>query len=263
MRRRRQKNTLLPKMIGLAVLINAILLPILAQFGVFKSIGGRQRLTEVELVKAPPPEKRPAPPKKTPKKQAARPKPSGHKPLARAAAARRAAPGPPPVKVVAAAGPAGADGGGGDSGITTSDNGPGTPVTPPPTPLDTSPSVTPPAAPTPNPPVPAPAPAPPVVPKPAAPLHIPILTAAAPLEQPHPAIPDELRDSDLSAAFEGLFTVHADGTASVKMVASTGNPALDARALEAARRWTFRPATRDGEPVESYLRLKIEFAITS
>ena len=60
MRRRRQKNTLLPKMLGLAVLINAILLPILAQFGVFKSIGRGQRLTPIELVKAPPPEKRPA-----------------------------------------------------------------------------------------------------------------------------------------------------------------------------------------------------------
>ena len=32
MSRRRKKNTLLPKMIGIALLINAILLPILAQF---------------------------------------------------------------------------------------------------------------------------------------------------------------------------------------------------------------------------------------
>ena len=69
MRRRRQKNTLLPKMIGLAVVINAILLPILAQLGVFKNIGG-QKLTQVEIIKLPPPEKRPAPPKKTAKKAA-------------------------------------------------------------------------------------------------------------------------------------------------------------------------------------------------
>ena len=68
MRRRRQKNTLLPKMLGLAVLINAILLPILAQFGVFKSIGGRPRLTEVELVKVPLPEKRPVPPRENSEK---------------------------------------------------------------------------------------------------------------------------------------------------------------------------------------------------
>lgn len=262
MRRRRQKNTLLPKMIGLAVLINAILLPILAQFGVFKSIGGRQRLTEVELVKAPPPEKRPEPPKKTPKKQAARPKPSGHKAPSRAVASRHV-PSGPPVKVVAAAGPAGANGSGGDAGITTSDSGP---VTPTPTP-STNPTSTPiPAAVTPAPPPvtnPTPAP-PPVETKPLPPPpHIPVLTAATPLEQPHPSIPDDLRDSDISTKFEGLFTVHPDGTATVKMVSSTGSSALDALALDAAHHWTFHPAMRDGQPVESYLRLKIEFAVTS
>ena len=58
MRRRRQKNTLLPKMLGLAVLVNAILLPILAQLGVFKGIRG-QRLTPVQLVQAPPPPPKP------------------------------------------------------------------------------------------------------------------------------------------------------------------------------------------------------------
>ena len=260
MRRRRQKNTLLPKMIGLAVLINAILLPILAQFGVFKSIGGRQRLTQVELVKLPPPEKRPAPPKKTPKKQVARSKPTGHKAAIRAAAAHRAPSGPPPVKVVAAAGPAGANGSGGDAGITTSDSGPVTPLPPPPV-------TPPPAAPvTPIvPPVPPTSPAAVSAPAPVAPPppHVPVVTAAAPLEQPRPAIPDDLRDTDLNADFEGLFTVHPDGTASVKMVSSTGNPSLDTLALETARRWTFRPATKDGQPIESYLRLKIEFEVSS
>jgi TonB family protein len=261
MRRRRQKNTLLPKMIGLAVLINAILLPILAQFGVFKSIGGRQRLTQVELVKLPPPEKRPAPPKKTPKKQVARRKPAGHKAATRTAAVHRVPSGPPPVKVVAAAGPAGANGGGGDTGITTSDSGP---VTPLPTPPVTPNSVPPVPVPTPvpiTPPPPAPIPAPVSVAPP--PPHIPVVTAAAPLEQPHPAIPDDLRDTDLNADFEGLFTVHPDGTASVKMVSSTGNSSLDTLALNAARHWTFRAATKDGQPIESYLRLKIEFEVNS
>ena len=72
MSRRRKKNTLLPKMIGIALLINAILLPILAQFGVFKSVGSRRTLTQVELVKLPPAEKKPPVPKKTPKKIAAK-----------------------------------------------------------------------------------------------------------------------------------------------------------------------------------------------
>ncbi len=87
--------------------------------------------------------------------------------------------------------------------------------------------------------------------------------AAVPVSKPEPALPDDLRESDLNASFEALFTVHADGTAAVKMVSGTGNAALDALALDAARHWTFRPATRDGQPVESYLRLRIEFEVSA
>lgn len=259
MRRRRQKNNLLPKMLGLAVLINAVLLPILAQFGVFKSISGGQRLTPIELVKAPPPEKRPAPPKKA-KKQAAKPKPAGRKAAPRTATVRRAPSGPVPVRVVAAAGGPGGSAGGGNAGITTSDAGP---VAPPPPASPALPETPPPpAAAAAPPPTPSAAP-PPAAPKPPPAPRLSVLTAAAPLAQPRPTIPDELRDSDVNAAFEGLFTVHADGTATVKMVSSTGTPALDSLALDAARRWTFRPAMRDGQPVESYLRLRIEFDVRS
>ncbi len=264
MRRRRQKNNLLPKMIGIAVLINAILLPILAQFGVFKSIGGRQHLTPVELVNLPPPEKRPAPPKKTPKKTA-KAKPTGHKAAPHTVTARRTPPGPPPVRVVAATGPPGGNSSGGDSGITPSDSGQAPPP-PPPTPnagaggpVAPPPPPPPPAAKTQTPVPPVTPPTPPPPPSP----HVPMITAAMPLSQPQPTIPDELRDADLNTAFEGLFTVRADGTASVKMLSSTGNSALDSLALDAAQRWTFRPATRDGQAVESYLRLKIEFEVNS
>jgi TonB family protein len=258
MRRRRQKNTLLPKMIGLAVLVNAILLPILAQLGVFKDIHG-QKLTQVELIKLPPPEKRPPPPKKTAKK-AVKPHPAGHKTAARPAAARHAPSGPPPVKVVAAGPSPGGAGGSGDPGITGSGSG----VNPnPPLPAAPQPPVTPPipiapaAPPAPAPPPPAPAP------KPPAPPAVPVLTAAVPLSQPKPSIPDDLQSSDLNTDFNALFTIHADGTATVKMVSSTGNSTLDMLALDAAKRWTFHPATRDGQPVQSFLRLRIEFDVSS
>ena len=82
------------------------------------------------------------------------------------------------------------------------------------------------------------------------------------LAEPRPTIPDDLRDSDLNSTFDALFTIHADGTASVKMVSSTGNQTLDALALDAAKRWTFRPATRGGQPVESFLRLRVEFEVS-
>ena len=244
-------------MIGLAVVINAILLPILAQLGVFKNIGG-QKLTQVELIKLPPPEKRPPPPKKTAKKAVPKVKAAGRKTAARPAASRRAPSGPPPVRVVAQGPAAGANGAGGsgDAGITGSDSGPAAPPPPPAPPapapvLPVTPS-SPPPAPAPPPPAPKPAPLPPP----------PVVTAAVPVSEPKPSIPDDLRDSDLSADFNALFTVHPDGSASVKMVSSTGNQTLDALALDAARRWTFRPATRGGQPVESFLRLRVEFSVS-
>jgi len=257
MRRRRQKNTLLPKMIGLAVLINAILLPILAQLGVFKSIGG-QKLTQVEIIKLPPPLKRPAPPKKTAKKAVAKPKAAGRKIAARPAVSRRTPSGPPPVKVVAAGPSVGANGGNGsgDAGIVGAGGGqiPPLPAPPPPASPPVSPPVPPPAAPSP----------PPVVQpvSPPLPPAAPVVTAAVPVSQPKPSIPDDLRDSDLNTAFDALFTVHPDGTASVKTVSSTGNQTLDSLALDAAKRWTFRPATRNGQPVQSFLRLRVEFNVS-
>ncbi|MGI4792433.1 MAG: TonB family protein [Janthinobacterium lividum] len=248
MRRRRQKNTLLPKMIGLAVIINAILLPILAQMGVFKNIGG-QKLTPVELVKLPPPEKRPPQPKKTAKKQAAKAHPADHKAASRPAASRRVPSGPPPVKVVAAGPAPGDSGGGGDAGITSS----GTGTTPPTTP----PAPTPPPVVPPSPPPPAAAPASPPPPTPPAPT--PVAIDPALLSKEIPVLPDDITYDQLHGSFFAVFTIHADGSTDVKMVSSTGNNEADAVALEAARKWTFRPAMLGGKPILSYERLEVEF----
>jgi len=78
-------------------------------------------------------------------------------------------------------------------------------------------------------------------------------------------VPDDLAsaltsDADLTCLI--LFTIHADGTVAPKLAEGTGNSRLDDVAMEAARRWTFRPAKKDGEPVQSYRRLKVEFDVS-
>ena len=252
MRRRRQKNTLLPKMLGLAVLVNAILLPILAQLGVFKGITG-QRLTPVQLVQAPPP-----PPK--PKERARRNRPHvvHHSQTARRAAPREASRSTEPkVRVVATPSTGTGNSGEGNSGITTSEGPtdgnstvkpPNGPVTPP-----ITPPVTPP--PTPTPPV-APPPAPVAPPPP----HIPVTTAPTVVQEVRPTIPADFAEEHLPVTFRAAFHVHLDGTATVEVLDSTGDKTLDRLALEAAQRWTFRPATEDGKPVDGgCLRLRVDF----
>src|SRR5579871_5041583 len=54
MRRRRQRNPLLMRIIGISIIIHIFALPVLAHFGAFKKI--QQRFLETRLVKLPPPE---------------------------------------------------------------------------------------------------------------------------------------------------------------------------------------------------------------
>ena len=239
-------------MIGLAVLINAILLPILAQFGVFKGIHGHRDIP-VELVKLPPPGRKPP----APKRRAAKPHPAAHKVAAHPPSERPSRPDPSRPKVVVAQG----GNGPGDQPTVQQGTQPGGQLTTPPAPTP-NPTRAPTPPPTPAPPTPAPTlpstPAPTPSPAP----HVPTLVAARPLSQPKPTVPDDLREQDVDTTFHALFTVHPDGTADVKMLNSTGNTQLDQLALDAARQWTFQPATEDGKPVESYLRLAIEFKVS-
>lgn len=261
--RRRKKNSLLPKMIGIAVLVNAILLPILSQLGVFKAMHGRH-LEDVKLVTLPPEKKPPTPKHEPPKKHVAKakPRPASHTP-SRNVASRPSRPNPNQPKVVASSGGAGDNGGpvidnngtGNAGAVPTSP----TPAAPTPEPPPTAPPVTPPV--TPPPPVTPTLPPPPVTPPPPPP-HIPVVAEAEPTSQPKPQIPDDLSYDDIHGNFEALFTIQADGTTSVKMVSSTGNSRLDNLALDAARHWTFHPGTVDGKPVDSFRRLTVEFYAT-
>ncbi len=272
-RRRRQKGTpLLAKILGISILAHIIALPIVAHFGVFEKV--ERHFTDVQMVTLPPPapeEKPKAQPKaekKTPKAPAVRRGNANHP--ARSQAVKSSNLSQP--KVVAAAGN-GANGGGDGDGGTVDANGSGkagaipteaptpapnpTPATEP-TPTAPTPNVAPTPAPTPRPtPIPTPVPTPVPTPRPA-----PVFVEATPTQTPQPIVPDALRSDALDKTAVVEIRVGATGAPElVTVTTSAGNSDLDALALDAARKWRFKPATRDGVPIASVVRLHIEFQV--
>lgn len=281
MRRRRQRNPLLMRIIVISVLVHILALPVLAHYGAFQKLqrqfGGN---IEARLIKLPPPEKIKTEVKKPQPQHLAHKTPAARKSASSAShphqMAQKSNINQP--KVVASAG--GPGGGGGDQptidnsgsgkvGQVPAENKPAGPVpgtgsnTAPPTPQpqpavrqETPPPVTP--APPPKPKEETPAPPPPVKKEP-------VFTTAEPIpsQSPKPAIPDDLRSDALDKTVVAEFTVGPDGTPSnVKITQSTGNDALDRIALDTAKQWRFKPATRDGQPIESRVRLHIEFQVS-
>lgn len=109
----------------------------------------------------------------------------------------------------------------------------------------------------------APAPAPAPVPEPVA-----VAAAAAPdlqptpLDMPRPTYPRLARQR----GWEGvvMLTVAVDALGcptTVTVKSSSGHPVLDQAAVEAARKWHFRPARRDGQDVAAAVELPIRFTL--
>ena len=270
MPRRRQKGVpLLWKIVGISVAAHAVALPILARFGVFEKV--ERHFQDVQMVTLPPPEaEKPKPPPKEPVKK-----------NPRAAAAKRSAVGHPrsasarqnnlsQPKVVVAQGGAG---GGDNGGPTVDPNGSGaagalpTEVTPTPSPAASTPA----PEPTTSLPTPAPAPTPTPLPR-ATPMPVPtpeptprpvVFTEAVPVDTPKPTLPDSLRSDTLDRTTVAEFVVGVDGTPTeVRVVQSAGIRDLDQLALDTAKQWRFKPATRDGVPVQSTVRLHVAFQVS-
>ena len=88
------------------------------------------------------------------------------------------------------------------------------------------------------------------------------LTPASYRDTPRPAYPESAR----RAAREGrvLLRVLVDDQGRIKQVEinnSSGSDALDRAAAEAIKRWRFHPARYSDKPVESWLRIPIEFRL--
>jgi protein TonB len=261
MSRRRKKNPLLMRIIVVSLAVHAIALPIAAHYGAFQKI--QQEFGPAKVVLLPAPAEEKEKPKEAEKQKKEHAKPTAAK---KGPAQRRSTqavkPNPYAPKIVTS----GAGEAGGDSATAVSGNGrageiPVTPTAtkPPPPPPPVTRTVT-----------TTPAPPPPVetLPKTStttvtpAPAKAPAFVEADTTDSPQPEIPDDLRSDPLDKTWVGLFVVGPDGRpTSVTMVQSTGIQELDDVALAAAKRWRFRAATLGGAPVESKVRLHIQFQV--
>jgi TonB family protein len=81
-----------------------------------------------------------------------------------------------------------------------------------------------------------------------------------PIQEPNPIYPPEALAAGIQGSVELRVTVGADGLVKDAVVRHSV-PALDQAALDAVRLWTFRPGTKNGEPVEVVVDIEMVFTL--
>ena len=76
---------------------------------------------------------------------------------------------------------------------------------------------------------------------------------------PEPSFSDEARKAKHQGIVQLMLVVGADGRTYDIRVSQTLGMGLDERAIDAVKRWRFRPATRDGKPVNTRIAIEVEF----
>ncbi len=84
---------------------------------------------------------------------------------------------------------------------------------------------------------------------------------AEPLYTPEPEISPELHEQCFKSCCIAKFLINKDGKTSVVLLTSSGSPEVDDIALNTLRRWKFKPATLDGQAVDSARKIKVEFEV--
>jgi TonB family protein len=142
-----------------------------------------------------------------------------------------------------------------------------TPAPAPPPPVEQKHAVT---QPTPAPVTPQPAPpapvtktvdAPPPPPPPPPPKAKGPTQDAQPDHTVQPEIPDELKSEQFKSFVRVRVEIAADGSFQVILRTSSGNQEVDKRVLEALKKWTWKPALKDGDPVDSIQLFKFQFQV--
>jgi periplasmic protein TonB len=83
------------------------------------------------------------------------------------------------------------------------------------------------------------------------------------VSQVAPAYPPELRKAKIEGSVTLVFILGEDGRVEEPRVENSSRPEFEKPALEAIRKWRFRPGQKDGKPVRSYIRVPMKFRVAS
>ena len=107
------------------------------------------------------------------------------------------------------------------------------------------------------------APPPPAPPPPTAPAAAPAIADSAtptPISRPAPRYPREALSRGIGGTVQVRAVVASDGSVErMEVATSSGNRYLDRAAMEAVRRWKFKPAVRGGQAVAAEVIVPLEF----
>lgn len=80
-----------------------------------------------------------------------------------------------------------------------------------------------------------------------------------PVAQPAPAYPRELSKAKIDGRVVIAFVVTEEGRVEDARVENSTRPEFEAPALEAIRKWRFKPGQKEGQPVRTYVKQPLRF----
>ena len=81
------------------------------------------------------------------------------------------------------------------------------------------------------------------------------------ISQVAPVYPSELRKTKIEGAVTLVFILGDDGRVEDPRVETSTRPEFEKPALDAIRKWHFRPGEKDGKAVRTYIRIPIRFRV--
>jgi protein TonB len=84
-----------------------------------------------------------------------------------------------------------------------------------------------------------------------------------PVSQVAPAYPPELRKAKIEGLVTIIFVLDENGRVEEPRIENSSRPEFEKPALDAIRKWRFRPGEREGQKVRTYVRLPMRFRVAA